>query len=177
MHNNENQVFEFENATYLTEFDESYNPNEDPDFQNMDVDTDDTSDGGSDLAEAAHEDTRVCFRGRELSIVPCDHKCCEVWRLHPRKPTEMKFSTFRSAWHKPAGLRRGGKAFKSTHKKGGKRLMGGKGHGLQKKNGFLSWFSTKKSSKINICLRSTLSAGNFVQSCLLYTSPSPRDRG
>ena len=71
MHNNDNQVFEFENAPYLTEFDESYNPNEDPDFQNMDMDTDDDSDGGSDLDEAAHEDTRVCFRGKEgLQIDP-----------------------------------------------------------------------------------------------------------
>ena len=159
MHNNDNQVFEFENAPYLTEFDESYNPN-------------------PDLDEAAHEDTRVCFRGKELSLGPCDHKCCEVWRLHPQKPTEMKYSTFRnnvrtmgidqalleeenncreidsplesflkhhgestkctdqecfhfSAWHKPAGLRRGGKACKSTHKKGGKRLMVGKSQGWQ----------------------------------------------
>ena len=149
MHNNENQVFEFENAPYLTAFDENYNPDEDPDFQNMDMDTDDDSDGGSDLDEGVHEDTRVCFRGKELSFGSCDHKCCEVWRLHPQKPTKMNFSTFRKnirtmgtdqalhfgAWHKPAGLRRGGKA-KSTHKmatNGDKRLIGGKSHGVQKK--------------------------------------------
>ena len=151
MHNNENQVFKFENAPYLTEFDENYNPNEDPDFQNKD--TDDDSDGGSDLDEDAHEDTRVCFRGKELSLGPCDHKCCEVWRLDPQKPTKMNFSTFRNnirtmgtnqaplvdqalhfgACQKPVGLRRGGKALKSTYKMGDKKLMGGKSHGLQKK--------------------------------------------
>ena len=40
--NYENEVFDFENASYLIIFDDGYDPNEDPDFENMDVDTDES---------------------------------------------------------------------------------------------------------------------------------------
>ena len=40
--NYENEVFDFENASSLIIFDDGYDPNEDPDFENMDVDTDES---------------------------------------------------------------------------------------------------------------------------------------
>ena len=40
--NYENEVFDFKNASYLTIFDDGYDPNEDPYFENMDVDTDES---------------------------------------------------------------------------------------------------------------------------------------
>ena len=40
--NYENEVFDFGNASYSIIFDDGYDPNEDPDFENMDVDTDES---------------------------------------------------------------------------------------------------------------------------------------
>ena len=92
----ENEVFEFEKASYLTEFDDGYDPNEDPDFENMNVDTDDDTDEESEHDDGAYEDSVICFRGKELSLGPCYHDCCRVWRLKPIRSSgpKMDFSAF-----------------------------------------------------------------------------------
>ena len=93
--NYDGEIFEFENASYFTQFDNGYDPNEDPDFENMDVDTDDDTDEEYELDENEHEDIRICFRGEGLVLGPCEHMCCEYWRLKPIYPeSKMDFSTF-----------------------------------------------------------------------------------
>ena len=47
-----------------------------------------------ELDEDLFEDTRVCFKGKELTLGSCDHMCCEVWRLeaiYPSKPDIAEF--------------------------------------------------------------------------------------
>ena len=78
--NYDGEIFEFKNASYFTQFDNDYDSNEDPDFENLDLDADDDTDGEYDLDEGAHENTRVCFRGEGLALGPCGHICCEVVR-------------------------------------------------------------------------------------------------
>jgi len=80
---NENEVFKFEKASYLNEFDDDYDPNEDRDFKDINVDTDNDSDDESEVDECANEETVICFRGKGLSLGPCYHHCCRVWRLKP----------------------------------------------------------------------------------------------
>ena len=94
----------FEHASYLNDFDNGYNPNEDPDYvkpQGLDdseYDTEDDIDHEFKLDNDEFDDTRVCFRGERhygelgLSLGPCDHICCKVWHLEPihqSKPDSM----------------------------------------------------------------------------------------
>ena len=103
----ENAVFEFEHASYLTEFDDGYDPNEDPDFEGpeglddlkydilkMLFSNEDDIDEEFELDEDIFEDTRVCFKGKELTLGSCDHMCCEVWRLEAIYPSKPDISLF-----------------------------------------------------------------------------------
>ena len=101
----DNVIFKFKYASYLTEFDDGYDSNEDPDFVNpeglretLDESEDDEYEVDiyeeSKLDEVAFEDTRLCFKGEnetitwpntKLSLGPCDHMCCKVWNLEPIK--------------------------------------------------------------------------------------------
>ena len=100
--NHENPVFEFENAPYLTAFDDGYDPNEDPDFEDPDglddskYDTEDETDDEFELDDDAFDDTQICYKGNNdgpdwlwASLGPCDHMCCKVWHLKP-----MELGTF-----------------------------------------------------------------------------------
>ena len=105
--NEDNEVFEFEHGSYLTEFDDGYDPKEDPDFK------DSTGlsgfSNGDDIDEEfeegdAFDDTRVCFKTGKVptantwhnwpdfvSLGPCKHMCCLVWHLKPiHTPDPMK---------------------------------------------------------------------------------------
>ena len=81
----------FEHASYLNDFDDGYDPNEDPDFESpeglddSEYDTEDEIEEESKLDHDEFDDTRVCFRGeqRGTSLGPCDHICCKVWHLEP----------------------------------------------------------------------------------------------
>jgi len=117
----EHLVIEFAHAPYLNEFDDGYDPNEDPDFEDptgFDAFEYGTfkmiSSNGDDiyeeflhhidfeLADDAFDDTRVCFRGKDRrgislgqSLGPCDHICCKIWHLeplHPSKPGDLVLS-------------------------------------------------------------------------------------
>ena len=103
----ENAVFEFEHASYLTEFDHDYDPNEDPDFEGpeglddlkydilkMLFSNEDDIDEEFELDEDLFEDTRVCFKGKELTLGSCDHMCCEVWRLEAIYPSKPDIALF-----------------------------------------------------------------------------------
>ena len=117
----EHLVFEFAHASYLNEFDDGYDPNEDPDFEDptgLDAFEYDTlkmiTSNGDDIDEEflhhidfelvddAFDDTRVCFRGRERhehSLGQCDHICCKIWHLeplHPSKPVIFSKNTCKS---------------------------------------------------------------------------------
>ena len=108
--NQENEVFQFEHASYLTEFDDGYDPNEDPEFEEPTglvkqyVRTDTLkmiTSNGDDIDEEfeegeAFDDTRVCFKTGKVppvntwynwpkcvSLGPCKHMCCLVWHLKP----------------------------------------------------------------------------------------------
>ena len=103
----ENAVFEFEHASYLTEFDDDYDPNEDPDFEGpegiddlkydilkMLFSNEDDIDEEFEVDEDIFEDTRVCFKGKELTLGSCDHMCCEVWRLEAIYPSKPDIALF-----------------------------------------------------------------------------------
>ena len=108
--NHENTVFQFEHASYLTEFDDGYDPNEDPEFEEPTglvkqyVRTDTLkmiTSNGDDIDEEfeegdAFDDTQVCFKTGKVpsgnlwynwrnlvSLGPCKHMCCLVWHLKP----------------------------------------------------------------------------------------------
>ena len=106
--NHENEVFQFEHASYLTEFDDGYDPEEDPEFEDptgLDGFEFDTmkliTSNGDDIEEEfeegdAFDDTRVCFKTGRIppgntwsswanlvSLGPCKHMCCIVWHLKP----------------------------------------------------------------------------------------------
>jgi len=103
----DNAVFEFEHASYLTVFDDGYDPNEDPDFegpeflddfqydiQKMLFYNEDDIDEEFEVDEDIFEDTQVCFKGKELTLGSCDHMCCEVWRLEAIYPSKPDISLF-----------------------------------------------------------------------------------
>ena len=85
----------FEHASYLNDFDDGYDPTEDPDYEQpqgldgSEYDTDDDIAEETKLDDDEIDDTRVCFRGDQrgislgLSLGPCDHICCKVWHLEP----------------------------------------------------------------------------------------------
>ena len=97
----ENAVFEFEHASYLTDFDDGYDPNEDPDFEDpegsdyyfdyyAEDETEEFEEGD------AFDDTQICFKtGKHppgntwyswadlVSLGPCKHMCCIVRHLKP----------------------------------------------------------------------------------------------
>ena len=106
--NHENEVFQFEHASYLTEFDDGYDPKGDPEFEDptcLDGFEFDTmkliTSNGDDIDEEfeegeAFDDTRVCFKTGKVppvntwynwpkcvSLGPCKHMCCLVWHLKP----------------------------------------------------------------------------------------------
>ena len=109
----EHLVFEFAHASYLNEFDDGYDPNEDPDFEDptgLDAFEYDTlkmiTSNGDDideeflhridfeLADDEFDDTRVCFRVKERyeqSLGQCDHICCKIWHLEPLHPSKPEF--------------------------------------------------------------------------------------
>ena len=94
----------FEHASYLNDFDDGYNQNEDPDYEDpeglddSEYDTEDDIDEEFKLDDDEFDDTRVCFRAEShgtllgQSLGPCDHICCKVWHLEPihqSKPDSM----------------------------------------------------------------------------------------
>ena len=110
--NEDNEVFEFEHGSYLTEFDDGYDSKEDPDFEdstglggfspfNEFVTLKMITSNGDDIDEEfeegdAFDDTRVCFKTGKVptanawynwpdcvSLGPCKHMCCLVWHLKP----------------------------------------------------------------------------------------------
>ena len=102
----ENAVFEFEHASYLTDFDDGYDPNEDPDFEDpegsdyyfdyyAEDETEEFEEGD------AFDDTQICFKGNHgpygpiPSLGPCNHMCCKVWHLEPiHAKSHMIMDTF-----------------------------------------------------------------------------------
>ena len=107
-----NEVFEFEHGSYLTEFDDGYDPKEDPDFEdstglsgfsifNEFVTLKMITSNGDDINEEfeegdAFDDTQICFKtGKHppentwyswanlVSLGPCKHMCCIVRHLKP----------------------------------------------------------------------------------------------
>ena len=83
--NYKNAVFKFEQAPYLTEFDDGYDPNEDPDFE--EPYSEDDIDEEFEIDDDACEDTQVCFKGDKLTLGSCNHMCCKVWCLEPIQPS------------------------------------------------------------------------------------------
>ena len=119
--NHENPVFQFEHASYLTEFDDGYDPNDDPEFEEptglaqqfMRTDTlKMITSNGDDIDEEfeegdAFDDTQVCFKTGKVppvrnwynwsnfvSLGPCNHMCCIVWHLKPIHTTDTPMRTF-----------------------------------------------------------------------------------
>ena len=111
------EVFEFEHASYLTEFDDGYDPKEDPEFEDptgLDGFEFDTmkmiTSNGDDINEEfeegdAFDDTRVCFKTGKIpsyswrwadlvSLGPCKHMCCIVWNLKPIESTDTPMDAF-----------------------------------------------------------------------------------
>ena len=92
--NNHEIVFKYAVPSYLTEFDDGYDPNADPDFE-----VPDDYEVGAENDFPSHDlyiaeefeddddafDTQVCFKGKTspLLLGPCDHMCCKVWCLEP----------------------------------------------------------------------------------------------
>ena len=89
--NNENLVFQFEHASYLTEFDNGYDPKEDLEFEDptgLDGFEFDTmkliTSNGDDIDEEfeegdAFDDTRVCFKNGKVPTINTWHR----WGAHP----------------------------------------------------------------------------------------------
>ena len=105
--NFENPVFEFEHAPYLTEFDDTYDPNDDPDFEyqegpdDSEYDTEDETDGECELDE-----NLICFKdGPYPSLGPCKHMCCRVWHLEPVHVTNWYNTTLMGPFLKHHGKR------------------------------------------------------------------------
>ena len=106
--NHDNEVFEFQQGSYLTEFDDSYDSKEDPEFEDptvvngFELDTlKMITSNGDDINEEfeegdAFDDTLVCFKTGKVptantwhywadlvSLGPCKHMCCIVRHLKP----------------------------------------------------------------------------------------------
>ena len=79
-------VFKFAVPSYLTEFDDGYDPKADPDFEvpdDYEVGTEYDIAEEFEVDDDAFDDTQVCFKGKKLSLGSCDHMCCKVWCLEP----------------------------------------------------------------------------------------------
>ena len=106
--NHDNEVFEFQQGSYLTEFDDGYDSKEDPEFEDptvvngFELDTlKMITSNGDDINEEfeegdAFDDTLVCFKTGKVptantwhywadlvSLGPCKHMCCIVRHLKP----------------------------------------------------------------------------------------------
>ena len=82
----EDPVFIYPHASYLTEFDDDYDSNVDPDFEvpdDCEVGTEYDIAEEFEVDDYAFDDTQVCFKGEKLTLGPCDHMCCKVWCLEP----------------------------------------------------------------------------------------------
>ena len=103
-------VFQFAVPSYLTEFDDGYDPKADPDFEvpdDYEVGTEYDIAEVFEVDDDAFDDTQVCFKtgkirpgntwyswGKLVSLGACKHMCCIVWHLKPIHTTDTPMRTF-----------------------------------------------------------------------------------